>query len=84
MQLPKAKKFTPLCIVSVSGDMKTKKHLETLGLTPGIELELLSTECGAAIFRIHGSRLALDYETANLVEVENISPSQDIRRYHAE
>lgn len=70
MQLPMAKKSTPLCIVSVSGDDKTKKHLETLGLTEGIELELLSTECGAVIFRIHGSRLALDHETAALVEVE--------------
>lgn len=59
-----------LRIVKVSGDEKTKKHLETLGLTKGTELELLSVELGGAIIRVHDSRLALDKKTAMSISVE--------------
>lgn len=73
MVLVKAHLFTPLMVFSVGGDEKTKKHLETLGVTRGVIIELLSKECGSVIFRVHGSRLALDHKTAELIEVNEIN-----------
>lgn len=62
----------PLKIITVKGDNKTKRHLETLGLTKDTELTLLSIEGGSVILHIHESRLALDHKTAMSIVVEPV------------
>lgn len=59
-----------LKVIRVNSDEKTKKHLETLGLTKDMELKLLSAEAGACIIKIHDSRISLDHQTALSIMVE--------------
>ncbi len=62
-----------LKVVRIAGNDKTKKHLETLGLTKDMLLTLLSNEGGAAIIKIHDSRISLDHATAMNIVVEPIA-----------
>lgn len=70
MPLPIAPLGRPLRVLSVRGDEKHKRHLETLGLTKDMEIQLMSSAGGSVIFKINDSRLALDYKTAINVMVE--------------
>lgn len=56
-------------LVSVDLPIKTKRHLESLGLISGQEIEILSKDNRGLIVKIKESRLALDYGTASKLEV---------------
>lgn len=62
-----------LQVLRITGDEKTRKHLETLGLTKDMKLELLSAEGGACIIRVHDSRISLDHQTALSIMVEPVA-----------
>lgn len=62
-----------LKVLRITGNEKTRKHLETLGLTKDMQLELLSAEGGAAIIKVHDSRISLDHQTALSIMVEPIA-----------
>ena len=49
----------PLKIVRISADDKTKKHLESLGITVSGEITLLSSRGGCTVIKIKDGRLAL-------------------------
>ena len=51
---------TELKVIRILTDEKTKKHLESLGITIDSKLTLLSSEGGAAVCRIKDGRIALD------------------------
>ncbi len=73
MPLLVAPKGIGLKVLRIKGDDKTRKHLETLGLTRDMELQLLSTDAGAAIIKIHDSRISLDHQTALSIIVEPVA-----------
>ena len=50
----------PLKIVRISADDKTKKHLESLGITVSGEITLLSSSGGSTVIKIKDGRIALD------------------------
>lgn len=49
--------------------LRTKRHLESLGLTPSQEIEILAKDNRGLIIKIKESRLAIDYETAKRISV---------------
>ena len=59
----------PLKIVRISADDKTKKHLESLGITIGSQLTVLSVSGGSIIVMVRDSRLALDKGVATKILV---------------
>ena len=73
MPLLIAPKGLSLKVLRITADDKTRKHLETLGLTKDMLLELLSTGAGAAIIKVHDSRISLDHHTALSIMVEPIA-----------
>lgn len=50
----------PLRIVRVTADEKTKKHLESLGVTINGEVTVLSASGGTVVCKIKDGRIALD------------------------
>ena len=72
MPLPIAPLDIPLRVLSVKGNEKDRRHLETLGLTKNMKIELMSSQGGSVICRLNDSRLALDMKTAFHVLVEVI------------
>ncbi len=73
MPLLIAPKDIGLKVLRISCDDKTRKHLETLGLTKDTMLQLLSTDAGAAIIKVHDSRISLDHQTALSIMVEPVA-----------
>ena len=63
----------PLCvdlkIQKVSTDGKTKKHLESLGLTINSTLKLITVSDGNSIVEVKNGRLALDRNIATKISV---------------
>lgn len=53
-----------LRILKISTDEKTKKHLESLGITVNSKLKLLSSGGGSVICVVKDGRLALNKEVA--------------------
>ncbi len=51
---------TPLRIVRVAADDKTRKHLESLGISVNNEITVLSSSGGSVVCRILNGKLALD------------------------
>ncbi len=51
---------TPIKVVRILTDEKTKKHLESLGVTIGSEIVVLSQSGGSVICKIKDGRMALD------------------------
>ncbi len=51
---------TPLRIVRVAADDKTKKHLESLGISVNNEITVLSSAGGSVVCRVLDGKLALD------------------------
>ncbi|MBO7078390.1 MAG: ferrous iron transport protein A [Bacilli bacterium] len=51
---------TKLTIVKILVDEKTKKHLESLGITINSEIIVLSNQNGSTICQVKEGRLALD------------------------
>lgn len=64
---PMSKKLKVLKILT---DEKTKKHLESLGITIDCELEILSQSGGSVICFIKDGRLALDRDIATKILVK--------------
>ena len=54
----------PVRVVKILADDKTKKHLESLGITIDTEVVVLSTAGGSIICKIKDGRLALDRNIA--------------------
>lgn len=53
-------------VVKILADEKTKKHLESLGITIGSELTVLSS-AGSIILKVKDGRLALDKNMATKI-----------------
>lgn len=51
-----------LKVIRIGSDEKTKKHLESLGITLGSELSVLSSGGGTVIIKVKDGRIALDRE----------------------
>lgn len=49
-----------LQIIRISADYKTKKHLESLGITPNGNITVLSSAGGSVVCKIKDGRIALD------------------------
>ena len=69
MILSEANVLTPLFIGKIQGDEKMIRHLQTMGLTSGMEIVLLRNDNGAVVLRVCDSRIALDKKTAMSIEV---------------
>lgn len=60
MPIVLAPQNTQLKIVRISSDEKTKKHLESLGITVNGEISVLSSSGGTVVCKIKDGRIALD------------------------
>jgi len=69
MPLMIAPKNELLKIVKILLDEKTKKHLESLGITINSNLTLLDSSSGSVILVVKDGRLALDNEIARRIFV---------------
>lgn len=58
-----------LKVIKILTDEKTKKHLESLGITIDSELSVLSESGGSIILIIKDGRLALDKQLATRIMV---------------
>lgn len=69
MLLTEAPQGEAMTVVRVDAEVKTRRHLENLGIMSGAELELSSFSDGNIIVRIRDSRIALDRMTAANITV---------------
>ena len=60
---------TELKVVRILADEKTKKHLESLGITVSGTLTVLSSGGGSVILKIKDGRIALDKSIATKIFV---------------
>ena len=60
MPIVLAPQNTQLKVVRISAEDKTKKHLESLGITVGGEISVLSSSGGTVVCMIKDGRIALD------------------------
>ena len=60
MPIVLAQQNTQLKVVRISAEDKTKKHLESLGITVGGEISVLSSSGGTVVCKIKDGRIALD------------------------
>lgn len=51
---------TPLRVVRIAADEKTKQHLENLGITVNGDITVLSASGGTVVCKVKDGRLALD------------------------
>lgn len=58
----------PLRIVKILADDKTKKHLESLGITINSNIELISNS-SSIVLKVKEGRLAIDRELASKIVV---------------
>lgn len=58
-----------LKVIKILTDEKTKKHLESLGITIDSELKIISESGGSVILMIKNGRLALDKQMATKILV---------------
>lgn len=58
----------PLRIVKILADDKTKKHLESLGITINSSIELISNS-SSIVLKVKEGRLAIDRELASKIVV---------------
>lgn len=69
MPLVKAPPGESMTVIRVAADVKTRRHLENLGIMSGAELTPLSYSDGNMIVRVHDSRIALDRDIAQNIIV---------------
>ncbi len=60
---------TPLRIVRVTADEKTKKHLESLGIAVNGNITVLSSGGGSVVCRVLDGKLALDHDLSTKIFV---------------
>ena len=65
MPLSLAKAGDVSCIKQLTGNDKTRRHLEDLGLVVGSDIMIVAEMAGNIIVNIKGSRLAIDKSLAN-------------------
>ncbi len=58
-----------LRVVRISADEKTKKHLESLGITVNGEIMVLSSSGGTVVCKIKDGRIALDHDLSTKIFV---------------
>ncbi len=58
-----------LRVVRISADEKTKKHLESLGITVNGEIMVLSSSGGTIVCKIKDGRIALDHDLSTKIFV---------------
>ena len=56
-------------VVKITADDKTRKHLESLGITIDTQIEVLIVSGGSIICKVKDGRLALDRELATKILV---------------
>ena len=59
-----------LQIIHISADDKTKKHLESLGITPNGNITVLSSAGGSVVCKIKDGRIALDSNLSTKIFVK--------------
>lgn len=59
----------PVRVVKILADEKTKKHLESLGVTIGSEIVIISQSGGSIICKIKDGRMAFDKNIATKILV---------------
>jgi Fe2+ transport system protein FeoA len=74
MSLSGAKKGTRVVLKDIDWGMRLKKRLTDLGLTPGVEVEILSdTGRGPMMLSVRGTRLALGRGVCDKIFVDLLS-----------
>ncbi|MCR5706019.1 MAG: ferrous iron transport protein A [Acholeplasmatales bacterium] len=58
-----------LKVIKILADEKSKKHLESLGITVDSELQVLASQGGSLILKIKDGRLAIDHVLATKIIV---------------
>ena len=62
----------PVVLVQISGGHHVAHRLAELGLTPGVELEVLQNKGGPILLAVRGTRLAIGRGMANKVMVRSL------------
>ena len=57
---------TPLKVVRVTADDKTKKHLESLGISVNSVITVLSASGGSVVCKVMNGKLALDHNSTKI------------------
>ena len=63
---------TPVKLVCISAGRKLRHRLTELGLTPGVELQVMQDQGGPLLVAVYGSRLALGRGMAHKILVEPV------------
>lgn len=61
-----------LTVIKILADEKTKKHLESLGITINSKITVLDTSKGGVICKVKDGRLALDKNLGTKILVNQI------------
>ncbi len=62
----------PVVLVQISGGHRVAHRLAELGLTPGVELEVLQNQGGPILLAVRSTRLAIGRGMANKVMVRSL------------
>lgn len=60
----------PLTIIKIAADDKTKKHLESLGITVNEDVTVLNSSGGSVVCKIKDGRVALDSNLSTKIFVK--------------
>lgn len=69
MPLAQAAPGETMLVIRVTADIKTRKHLEDLGIMTGAELTPIEYADGNMIVRVHNSRIALNRDVVKNIIV---------------
>ena len=69
LPLTNARSGQPVVLVKISGGHRVAHRLAELGLTPGVELEVLQNKGGPILLAVRSTRLAIGRGMANKVMV---------------
>ena len=65
-----ADKNQPHKVLKLAVEDKLRKHLENLGLVPGVEIDIISNSNGVIILKIKDGRVAINNDLGNKIFVE--------------
>ena len=69
MSLSQAPKQTPLRIVHIHSNERIAKHLASLGIVEGENVEIVQVRGGSTVLKVKRGRLALDAAVSKDIEV---------------
>jgi Fe2+ transport system protein FeoA len=72
LPLTSARCGQPVVLVQISGGHRVAHRLAELGLTPGVELEVLQNQGGPILLAVRSTRLAIGRGVANKVMVRSL------------